>query len=74
MPRSKDDPTTFIAGMLPKVTINKSTFFVDGRLKELRNTKDFFKKVNPLEERIWNKLSKEDKDIISYEFTGQTTN
>ena len=45
MPRNKDNPKEFIAGALPQVKFNKKNYFIDGRMKELRNVNDFMDKI-----------------------------
>ena len=71
MPRSKDGQT-FIAGVLPTITVNNKKYFVDGRMKQLRNIDDFNDNFEDIEydEETWNSLSEKDKKIIVFEFHG----
>ncbi len=69
MPRNKQNPSEFIAGMLPTITFNKEKYFVDGRLQEIRHTKDFMKKLDT-DDDVWEILSKKDQKIITFEFYG----
>jgi len=76
MPRNPENKNEFIAGILPTVKIThpktkkKYTFYVDGRLKELRNVKDFMDTITCVDDEIWELLSPNDRKIISYEFHG----
>ena len=70
MPRSKTT-NEFVAGALPTVTYRKEQYFVDGRLKEVRHTKDFMKKLDVDYDHIWESLSKKDQKVIIFEFHGK---
>lgn len=69
MPRSQDNPNEFIAGVLPTITYQGKKYFVDGRLKEMRNVDDFFDKIYDTDE-VFEQLAKEDISIVCYEFEG----
>jgi hypothetical protein len=71
MPRSKTNPNQFDAGMLPTIKVNKKNYYVDGRLQQLRNIKDFSDAINFVDDNIFNSLSETDKAIIVYEFEGE---
>lgn len=80
MPRNPNNKHEFIAGQLPtvsikhpqtKVTIN---YYVDGRMQELRNVNDFSDRITCVEDDIWELLSAKDRNIITYEFMGETIN
>lgn len=73
MPRDKNNPDQFIAGALPTITYKKKTYFVDGRLNQLRNTTNPHDVLDESRDEIWRKLSKDDKDIIRFEFYGTKT-
>lgn len=70
MPRSKENPNEFVAGMLPTVTIANKTYYVDGRLEQLRNVHDFMDCITCIDDAMWDSLSDCDKAIIAYEFMG----
>lgn len=72
MPRCKENPNNFVAGMLPTVMINNTSYFVDGRLEQLRNVNDFFDSIDCVDDDVWELLSQEDRRIIAYEFMGET--
>lgn len=68
MPRSKENPNEFVAGMLPTISIADKTYYVDGRLQELRNVNDFMDSIYDVDDDMWNMLSDEDKCVLMYEF------
>jgi len=80
MPRNPNNNSEFIAGALPTVKLkNPNTgltvsYFVDGRLQELRNVDDFMDKITCVDDDIWDLLSPEHKNTIAYEFYGETIN
>lgn len=80
MPRNPNNKYEFIAGQLPTVSIThpstklKKTYFVDGRLEELRNVNDFMDRITCVDDHVWELLSPRDKNIIAYEFHGETIN
>jgi hypothetical protein len=74
MPRCKTNSNQFVAGMLPTVTINNQSFFVDGRLEQLRNVNDFSETIDCVDDYVFELLSNTDKTILIYEFTGETIN
>ncbi len=69
MPRNQTNSNEFFAGILPTISFQDKKYFVDGRIKEMRNTEDFFDKLEDTDE-VWELLSKEDKAIICYEYHG----
>lgn len=71
MPRSKTNPNQFEAGLLPIINVNNKNYYVDGRLQQLRNIKDFLDTINFVDDTIFNSLSETDKAIIVYEFEGE---
>lgn len=71
MPRCKINPDQFIAGQLPTVKIKDKSYFVDGRMEQLRNTEDFMDSIDCVDDDIWELLSKEDQAIVIYEFMGE---
>lgn len=80
MPRNPINRNEFIAGVLPTVKIQDpntgltKSYFVDGRLEELRNVDDFMDKITCVDDDIWDLLSQQSKNIIVYEFYGETIN
>lgn len=76
MPRSKTNREEFVAGVLPTIKIKHPikgqtiSYFVDGRLKELRNVDDFMDKITCVDDDVWELLSKGDRQTITYEFYG----
>lgn len=80
MPRNPKNRNEFVAGILPTVKLTDpktgltKTYFVDGRLEELRNVDDFMDKITCVEDEIWEQLSNEHRNIICYEFMGETIN
>lgn len=78
MPRNPNNSSEFIAGMLPTVQITHpktkltTTYFVDGRLQELRNVNDFMDKITCVDDDVWELLSTKDRNILLYEFEGET--
>ena len=68
MPRNPENNNEFIAGQLPVITFKKKSYYVDGRLKVVRNVKDFSDELDT--DAVWHKLSKEKRNIICYEFHG----
>lgn len=76
MPRSKTNREEFVAGVLPIIQINhpvlgkKISYFVDGRLRELRNVDDFMDKITCVDDDVWELLSSNDRKTITYEFYG----
>jgi len=77
MPRNPENRNEFVAGILPTVKIqNPNTglnisYFVDGRLQELRNVDDFMDKITCVDDDIWEILSDQDRKTIVYEFMGE---
>jgi len=71
MPRSKENPNEFVAGMLPTISIADKTYYVDGRLEQLRNVIDFMDSIDCVDDDMWNMLSDSDKSVIAYEFVGE---
>lgn len=69
MPRNPNNINEFIAGVLPTITFEGKKYYVDGRLKEMRNINDFMDKIYDHDE-VFEKLSKKDISIICYEFEG----
>lgn len=80
MPRNPHNRNEFIAGVLPSIQIKDpstgltKSYFVDGRLEELRNVDDFMDKITCVDDDIWELLSQQSKNIIVYEFYGETIN
>ena len=80
MPRNQHNRDEFVAGMLPTIQIKHPetglvhTYFVDGRLQELRNVNDFMDKITCVDDDVWDCLSTSDKNKIVYEFYGETIN
>jgi len=80
MPRNPNNIHEFVAGMLPIVQIKHPetglihSYFVDGRLQELRNVDDFMDKIDCVDDDIWEILSTKDRNTIAYEFYGETIN
>jgi hypothetical protein len=80
MPRNPNNRSEFIAGMLPTISIKHpqtgltTSYFVDGRLQELRNVNDFMDKITCVDDDVWELLSPKDRNTISYEFMGETIN
>lgn len=80
MPRNPSNRTEFIAGMLPTIMFKNpntglvNSYFIDGRLQELRNVNDFMDKITCIEDDVWDSLSVADRNKIVYEFYGETIN
>lgn len=80
MPRNPNNKSEFIAGVLPTVKIQDpqtgvvNTYYVDGRLEELRNVNDFMDKITCVDDTVWDMLSPEDKNTVAFEFMGETIN
>lgn len=80
MPRNPNNRNEFIAGMLPTVQIKNpmtglvTSYFVDGRLEELRNVDDFMDRITCVDDDIWALLSTRDRNTVIYEFMGETIN
>jgi hypothetical protein len=78
MPRNPNNSSEFIAGMLPTIQITHpetkltTTYFVDGRLQELRNVNDFMDRITCVDDDVWELLSPKDRNILLYEFEGET--
>jgi len=68
MPRSKKT-NEFVAGPLPTITYKGEKYFVDGRMREVRHTKDFSKTLD-VDYDASIKLSKKDSKIVRWEFIG----
>lgn len=72
MPRNPDNRNEFIAGKLPIVTFKRKKYYVDGRMMELRNVKDFMDKLECRDISDVNKFAKNmsnsDLTILNYEF------
>ena len=71
MPRNPNNSSEFIAGQLPKIKHKGKEYFVDGRMKELRNVSHPMDKFDGDSE--FYSLSKKKQDIIIFEFYGITT-
>lgn len=77
MPRNPENRNEFVAGILPTVKFKnpntglETSYFVDGRLQELRNVDDFMDKVTCVDDDIWELLSQQDQKTIIYEFMGE---
>ena len=71
MPRCTNNPNTFVAGALPIVMIKSNSYYVDGRLKQLRNVHDFMDSVSCIVDDVWDSLSQQDRAIVCYEFMGE---
>ena len=70
MPRNKET-NEFEAGALRTITYKKQKYYVDGRLQECRNVKDFMDKLDvEYDDEIWDALSKKDQDIVVGEYHG----
>lgn len=80
MPRNPNNRDEFIAGMLPTVQIKHpetgltTTYYVDGRLEELRNVDDFMDRITCVDDDVWELLSIKDRNTLIYEFMGETIN
>lgn len=78
MPRNPKNRNEFIAGMLPTISIKHpstgqtTSYFVDGRMQELRNVNDFMDKITCVDDDVWELLSPQAQNIIAYEFYGET--
>lgn len=78
MPRNPNNRHEFVAGMLPTVQIKHpqtgllTSYFVDGRLQELRNVEDFMDRITCVDDDVWELLSIKDRNILLYEFEGET--
>ena len=77
MPRNPNNRNEFIAGNLRVISFNRKRYFVDGRMKELRNVNDFMDKIIIPENVLVRdyrqgsvRLSKQAQRIINYEFFG----
>jgi len=70
MPRNPENPDEFIAGKLPEITHNGKQYYVDGRMKELRNTEDHADKISADDEETWQRLTRQQKEIIVFQFYG----
>ena len=77
MPRNPENRNEFVAGILPTVKLKNpktglnTSYFVDGRLQELRNVDDFMDKITCVDDDIWEILSDQDRKTIVYEFMGE---
>ena len=77
MPRNPSNSNEFIAGMLPMISIKHPikekviSYFVDGRLQELRNVDDFMDRITCIDDDVWDLMSNKDRSIITYEFYGE---
>ena len=69
MPRSKKT-NQFVAGPLPVIKYKNKKYFVDGRMQEVRNVNDFTDVLDVDDDPVWDKLSKESKKVIEFEFHG----
>lgn len=64
--------------MLPTIQITHpetkltTTYFVDGRLQELRNVNDFMDRITCVDDDVWELLSPKERNILLYEFEGET--
>lgn len=80
MPRNPNNRHEFVAGMLPTVQIKHpqtgqlTSYFVDGRLQELRNVNDFMDRITCVDDDVWELLSIKDRNTLIYEFMGETIN
>jgi len=74
MPRNPENSNEFIAGQLPIVTFKRKKYYVDGRMKELRNVKDFMDRFECRdisdESVLARNMSLSDLAILNYEFFG----
>jgi len=69
MPRNPENPDQWIAGKLPEITHNGKQYFVDGRLKELRNTENHADKFQPDDLQI-DAMTEQDREIVMFQFYG----
>jgi len=69
MPRNPNNTNEFIAGPLPTITYLNKKYFVDGRMKQIRQTEDFTN-ILPDNDETWSRLTRKDKEIICFEFYG----
>ncbi len=80
MPRNPKNRNEFIAGALPTVKLIhpetglETTYYVDGRLEELRNVNDFMDCIKCVDDDVWELLSPQDRNIVAYELMGETIN
>jgi hypothetical protein len=80
MPRNPNNREEFIAGMLHTVSLKHpetgliTSYFVDGRMQELRNVNDFMDKITCVDDDVWELLSPQAQNTIVYEFYGETLN
>jgi len=68
MPRNPENINEFIAGQLPVIKFNKKDYYVDGRMKTVRNVKNFMDELDV--DSVWEKLTKQDRNVICFEFHG----
>lgn len=69
MPRNQKT-NEFEAGALRTITYKKEKYFVDGRLKQVRNIEDFMDVLDVEDDAIFDALSREDRDTVVGEFYG----
>jgi len=70
MPRNPENINEFIAGQLPVIKFKRKNYFVDGRMKIVRNVKNFMDELDVESDEIWNRLRKKTRNIICFEFHG----
>lgn len=76
MPRNPNNSDEFVAGILPTVQIKNpdtgsvNSYFVDGRLQELRNVNDFMDKITSFDDKEWDLIPDKVRSVILYEFYG----
>jgi hypothetical protein len=71
MPRCTENSNTFVAGALPIVMIKNNSYYVDGRMEQLRNVNDFMDAIDCVDDDVWDSLSQQDRAIVCYEFMGE---
>ena len=69
MPRNKQT-NEFEAGMLRTITYKNNKYYVDGRLKQCRNTEDFMDTLDVDDGEVFETLSKDGQEIVVGEFYG----
>lgn len=71
MPRNPQNPEEFIAGQLPIVAIGRKSYYVDGRMRMLRNTANFMDSITGWTDKEWESLPPNVRKVIAYEFYGE---
>jgi len=69
MPRSRLYPDNFIAGKLPEVAHNGKQYYVDGRMKCLRNVTDYSDSII-LDDLEIVAMSEQCRSTVIFEFYG----